>query len=212
MVPNPLYKGEWKPNQIPNPEYFEHKNPVDHLAPIDGAFIEVWTTNNAFHFDNFVFGHSIEDAFSFAKETFDVKSEIEKKHSKAKDKEAVDSARQKKLEQGGFINVIEVYFAVFTDFIMEQNPVAVAVTLLALFVAAVLLIIKGSSNLTPEEVTETEHASEKRDDDKEEVEEEEAETLPDVVETVEDEPEPNPKPKKSPKGTTAKRRSRRTGD
>lgn len=185
---------------------------MDNLAPIDGVFLEVWTTNNAFHFDNFVFGHSIDDAFSFAKETFDTKSEIEKEHVTAKSKEAVDSARMKKLEQGGFINTIEVYFAIFTDFIMEQNPVTIAVTLLSLFVAAVFLIIKGSSNLTPEdgaaEMKEEENLEESSTPVVEEVDDDN-ESEPEAEPESEPQPEPELKPKKS---SATKRRSRRTGD
>ena len=111
LVANPLYVGEWEAKQIPNPVYFKHENPVDHLAPFDGVFLEVWTTNNAFHFDNFVFGHSLEDAFSFAAETFDVKAQEEARHQKARSQEAVQAARQRKLDEGGLVNMIEVYFA-----------------------------------------------------------------------------------------------------
>lgn len=33
MIPNPAYKGEWKPKQIPNPEYFVDEKPSD-FTPI----------------------------------------------------------------------------------------------------------------------------------------------------------------------------------
>jgi calnexin len=206
MISNPLYIGEWKAKQIPNPSYFKHENPVEHLAPVDGVFLEVWTTNNAFHFDNFVFGHSLDDALTFAKETFDSKAEVEKEYVATKNKEAVDNARQKKLEKGGFMNMIEVYFAIFTDFIMEQNPIAVGATLFGLFIAAVFLIIKGSSNVTEEVV---EQVTESQEDDSTEEVQDEKEDTPTPEEL--DEPEAEVKSKKSPK-STSKRRSRRTGD
>jgi hypothetical protein len=202
-IPNPAFIGEWKQKQIPNPEYFKHENPFDHLAPIDGVFLEVWTTNNAFNFDNFVFGNSIDDAFAFAAETFDVKTLEEANHLKVKNREAVESARQRKLDEGGFVNFIEVYFAVFTEFIIKQDPVVVAMSLVGLFIAVVFLIIKGSSNLTPElePVVEEEAVEEKT--------EEVDDSIKVRVEEVDAEVE---EPKKSPSKSSTKRRSRRTED
>ena len=224
LIANPLYKGEWAPKQIPNPVYFVHENPVDHLAPMDGVFLEVWTTNNAFHFDNFVFGYSLEDAFSFAEETFVVKQAAETQHMKESTQRDVEKARQRKLDEGGFVNLIEVYFAMFTEFIVKQNPVAVAMTLVGLFCAVVFLIIKGSSNLPPEEILRQEVQGTDKEDKNSTKDEKEAETetetevdVPVVEEVEEEEVEeeevevPVTRTKKE-KGSATKRRSRRTGD
>ena len=39
----------------------------------------------------------------------------------------------------------------FTEFVIMSDPVVVAASLVSLFAAVVFLIIKGSSNLSPEE-------------------------------------------------------------
>ena len=38
MIDNPAYKGEWAPRKIPNPAYFEDKNPVKSLIKIVRVF------------------------------------------------------------------------------------------------------------------------------------------------------------------------------
>jgi calnexin len=233
LIDNPLYRGEWKAKQVPNPSYFKHENPVEHLAPIDGVFLEVWTTNNAFHFDNFVFGHSLADALSFAEETFDVKTREEAQHQKDRSKAAVEAARKRKLEEGGFVDMIEVYFAMFTELVIMSDPIVVAMSLVSLFIAVVFLIIKGSSNLTPEAAVGRESGEAVAEEEEQENEEETS--SPAVVEEVEEEEEvevpvatkSKAKPKTSAKtsddkagkqspdkeaATTTKRRSRRTGD
>jgi hypothetical protein len=122
----------------------------------------------------------------------------------------VESARKRKLDEGGFVNMIEVYFAMFTEFIINQNPVVVAMSLVSLFIAVVFLIIKGSSNLTPEEAVREESSSGSGSGSGETREKEEEDSSP-VVEEVEE--IPVKAAEKSPtKSSATKRRSRRTED
>lgn len=75
-IPNPDYKGPWSPRKIPNPVYFEDRNPVDNLAPIGGIAVEVWTTNAAILFDNFLVSHSTQAASDYAAKTFKLVKKI----------------------------------------------------------------------------------------------------------------------------------------
>lgn len=90
LIDNPAYKGVWAPRKIPNPDYFEDNTPSK-FEPIAGIGIELWTMQENILFDNIYVGHSEEDATAFAKETFHVKSAIEKKLEDA-EKPADDKA------------------------------------------------------------------------------------------------------------------------
>ena len=67
----------WAPKKIPNPNYFEDKTPSN-FEKIGALGFELWTLSSDILFDNIYVGHSEADALAFAKETFDVKHEIEK--------------------------------------------------------------------------------------------------------------------------------------
>ncbi|GJE86220.1 calreticulin family protein [Phanerochaete sordida] len=83
MIDNPAYIGEWAPRKIPNPDYFEDLTPVKSLKPIGGVGIELWTMTEDILFDNLYVGHSVEDAAALAKETWEVKHELEEAAKKA---------------------------------------------------------------------------------------------------------------------------------
>lgn len=154
---NPLYKGEWKPRQISNPDFFEDLRPAD-VAPIGGVAIEVWTTNGGFHFDNFALGYNLDDAFSFADETFAVKVKAEAAKNKNELAEQRKQAREQKLAEGGFVNTFQVYVAEAFEFLSEQPPVAIGVAVLLIFLS-IFFFIPSSAKSTPEEVQSTESSS-----------------------------------------------------
>jgi hypothetical protein len=92
MIDNPAYKGEWKPRQIPNPNYFEDLQPSQSLPKIGGVGIELWTTTEDILFSNIYIGHSIEDAATFAEETFHVKRPLEVAEEKEREKVLEDDS------------------------------------------------------------------------------------------------------------------------
>jgi calnexin len=55
-IPNPEYKGPWKARQIPNPNFFEDKQPAK-MQSIGGIGIELLTNSGAISFDNIFIGH-----------------------------------------------------------------------------------------------------------------------------------------------------------
>jgi hypothetical protein len=86
MIDNPAYKGEWAPRKIPNPDFFEDLEPAKSLNKIGGVGIELWTMTEDILFDNIYVGHSVEDAKTFAAQTFEVKKPLEAATAKAADK------------------------------------------------------------------------------------------------------------------------------
>jgi calnexin len=146
---NPLYKGEWKPQQIPNPDFFEDLRPAD-VTPIGGVAIEVWTTNGGFHFDNFVLGYNLDDAFRFADQTFVIKAKAEAEQNKNELAEQRKQVREQKLAEGGFVNTFQVYVAEAFEFLSEQPPLAVGIAVLLIFLSIFFMI--PASKPSPEEV------------------------------------------------------------
>ena len=64
-IPNPEYKGPWKARQIPNPNFFEDKQPAK-MQSIGGIGIELLTNSAGISFDNIFMGHSAAAADSAA--------------------------------------------------------------------------------------------------------------------------------------------------
>ncbi|GMF55567.1 unnamed protein product [[Candida] boidinii] len=82
MVKNPNYKGDWEPEDIPNPDYYEDKTPSD-LEPIGALGFELWTMSSDILFDNIYLGHSIEEAEIIGNTTFIPKVAIEEQEAAA---------------------------------------------------------------------------------------------------------------------------------
>jgi hypothetical protein len=76
LVDNPKYVGEWVPGKIRNPSYFIDNHPA-RIAPMSGIALELWTTNAGVHFDNFLITKSLDSAWLFTKNNFDIKIQIE---------------------------------------------------------------------------------------------------------------------------------------
>uniref|UniRef100_A0A7S4NDN8 Calreticulin n=2 Tax=Odontella aurita TaxID=265563 RepID=A0A7S4NDN8_9STRA len=94
MFDNPQYTGEWRANRIPNPDYkgkWEHPiidNPdykyddKMHAVCADGCThvgFELWQVKTGTIFDDIIVTDSLEEAQTFAEETFFKKKEGEKK-------------------------------------------------------------------------------------------------------------------------------------
>uniref|UniRef100_F1L144 Calreticulin n=1 Tax=Ascaris suum TaxID=6253 RepID=F1L144_ASCSU len=95
MIDNPEYKGEWKPKQIKNPAFKgkwihpEIDNPE--YTPDDELYLyedwgavgfDLWQVKSGTIFDNILITDSIEEAKSFAAETFEKTKEGEKKNER----------------------------------------------------------------------------------------------------------------------------------
>lgn len=55
-IPNPEYKGPWKARQIPNPNFFEDMQPAK-MQSIGGIGIELLSNSGGISFDNIFIGH-----------------------------------------------------------------------------------------------------------------------------------------------------------
>ena len=91
MIANPGYQGKWKPALIPNPDFFEDKEPFKmtpvrflfhfyldenmktHLGTFSGVGLELWSMSDNIYFDNFLITDNMALADAFARETFDLK-------------------------------------------------------------------------------------------------------------------------------------------
>ncbi|ETV73204.1 hypothetical protein H257_12009 [Aphanomyces astaci] len=78
MIENPDYVGEWEPRKIPNPDYFDDPHPA-RMDPIGAVALEVWSMSENIRLDNFWLGHNLNDAKKFARLTWQLKHEAEKK-------------------------------------------------------------------------------------------------------------------------------------
>jgi len=116
MIDNPEFKGEWKPKQIPNPAYkgkWIHPkiaNPEYSAEPllyrysdIGAIGFDLWQVKSGTIFDNILIGDDAAEAEAFAKETFEVTKEAEKKMKDKQDEEekAAREAEDAKKEDEG---------------------------------------------------------------------------------------------------------------
>lgn len=76
VVPNPDYKGPWKPAMVPDPFYFESKNPHA-IADINAVGFELWTMNGGILFDNVVVARSLASIDKFVEQTWKVRHTLE---------------------------------------------------------------------------------------------------------------------------------------
>jgi calnexin len=83
MIDNPNYKGIWKPQEIPNPEYFELDKPD--FDPIAAIGIEIWTMQDGILFDNILIADDEKVATSILEKTWKPKYDVEKEKEKAEE-------------------------------------------------------------------------------------------------------------------------------
>ncbi|GLT72173.1 hypothetical protein SLA2020_441280 [Shorea laevis] len=77
------YKGVWKPQQIPNPDYFELEKPD--FEPIAAIGIEIWTMQDGVLFDNILIAGDEKVAESYRLTTWKPKFDIEKEKQKTEE-------------------------------------------------------------------------------------------------------------------------------
>lgn len=170
MIDNPAYKGPWEAKKIPNPDYFEDLLPSK-FTKLSGVGIELWTMQSGIMFDNFYFGHSLEDARELAAETFATKKELEAatakvEEEKAKEdaanaeqeaeakKESTDAPAEAQSQLDAAINTARAFFtAASSDPVsaFKTYPFAALITLLAAF--APLLFLVSSPAAKPKKDT-----------------------------------------------------------
>ncbi|KAF9689052.1 hypothetical protein SADUNF_Sadunf01G0051700 [Salix dunnii] len=86
LIDNPNYKGIWKPQEIPNPAYFELEKPD--FEPIAAIGIEIWTMQDGILFDNILIASDEKVAGTYREITWKPKFEIEKEKLKAEEANA----------------------------------------------------------------------------------------------------------------------------
>lgn len=77
MIPNPKYQGKWEPRKIHNPDYFDETNPFSKLTTFSSIGLELWSMTDNIYFDNFLITDDETAATSFAKESWEVKHNLE---------------------------------------------------------------------------------------------------------------------------------------
>ena len=65
-------QGNWKPQRIPNPSYFEDEHPFESLLTIHAIGFELWTMSAGIHFDNILITSELAVANLFAREGYGV--------------------------------------------------------------------------------------------------------------------------------------------
>jgi len=145
LIPNPQYIGVWAPKKIPNPHFFEHESPVDHLPPIAGILVEVWTTTGAILFDNFVISNSVDAMSEFTKLSFKEKSEAERKVKSAAKQEEKEAEREM-MRQDGFRGQVTANVMEIIEFLTE-NPTVLAATVACVLAAIAYLLLFGGQDV-----------------------------------------------------------------
>lgn len=93
QIDNPAYKGEWVHPEIDNPEYAADSE-LYKFASVGHVGFEIWQVKSGTIFDNILVTDSVQEAEEFAKETFEVTKEAEKKM-----KDKIDEEQRKKDEE-----------------------------------------------------------------------------------------------------------------
>ena len=70
-------QGVWKPAKIPNPDYFEDKQPLKNLADISAVAVEIWTMDEGYYFDNVLVSNHAEKAQEYREKYWAPKHEHE---------------------------------------------------------------------------------------------------------------------------------------
>ncbi|KAI7979673.1 hypothetical protein LOK49_Contig277G00005 [Camellia lanceoleosa] len=86
LIDNPNYKGIWKPQEIPNPNYFELDKPD--FEPIAAIGIEIWTMQDGILFDNILIAGDEKVAESIRLTAWKPKFEVEKEKQNSEEASA----------------------------------------------------------------------------------------------------------------------------
>jgi hypothetical protein len=77
MIDNPAYKGIWSPPDIPNPAYV-HDDSLYNYKDLKYVGFELWQVKSGSIFDNIIVTDSIDEAFELAKSTWEKNKDAEK--------------------------------------------------------------------------------------------------------------------------------------
>lgn len=113
QIENPDYKGEWEHPQVPNPDWVEVKD-IAKFKDISGVGIEIWQVKAGTIFDNIIVTDSIEEAESYLEKTFTAnkdgekeafdKAEEERKEKEKKEREEAEAKRKAEEEAAEELN------------------------------------------------------------------------------------------------------------
>ena len=67
----------WKPRKIPNPDYFEDKEPLKNLGDMGAVAVEIWTMDEGYFFDNVLVTNKAEKAEEYRTNYWNPKHEHE---------------------------------------------------------------------------------------------------------------------------------------
>ena len=95
QIPNPAYKGKWIHPKIANPEYSAEPL-LYRYADIGALGFDLWQVKSGTIFDNIFVGDDAAEAEAFAKETFEVTKEAEKK---MKDQQEEEEKKAREAEE-----------------------------------------------------------------------------------------------------------------
>jgi len=150
MIDNPDYIGEWTPKQIDNPAFFETDNVFAELDSIAGVAIDIWTMQKGIEYDNVYVGTSEDAAYSLASNW-----EIRRDYQQA----AMGSA-----DSGSSSDMVENAMS-----FVQENMVAVAVTVVLIFLSIFYFMCTGGNELpAPEQAEEEVDNAENAEKSKEE--------------------------------------------
>ncbi|KAJ6688493.1 hypothetical protein OIU74_017075 [Salix koriyanagi] len=177
--------GIWKPQEIPNPDYFELDQPE--FEPIAAVGIEIWTMQDGILFDNILIAQDEKVASSIRDTTWKPKFDIEKEKEKADEAPAgadVLGGFQKKvfelLYQVAELSFLSEHKDKITELIekAEKQPiitigvlVSIVVVILTVFLKLIFGGKKAKVEKKPEPVAETSNKEGSGDEKAEENEE-----------------------------------------
>ncbi|KAJ6374637.1 hypothetical protein OIU78_030183 [Salix suchowensis] len=178
-------QGIWKPQEIPNPDYFELDQPE--FEPIAAVGIEIWTMQDGILFDNILIAQDEKVASSIRDTTWKPKFDIEKEKEKADEAPAgtdVLGGFQKKvfelLYQVAELSFLSEHKDKITELIekAEKQPiitigvlVSIVVVILTVFLKLIFGGKKAKVEKKPEPVAETSNKEGSGDEKAEENEE-----------------------------------------
>jgi len=97
-IPNPAYKGQWKPRQVANPAYEEDKDLYKARKPLAVVGIDVWQVKSGSVFDNIIIADNLDEVNAIIDKTWKATKDAEKAALDAKEKKADSTEESKKDE------------------------------------------------------------------------------------------------------------------
>jgi hypothetical protein len=117
-----------------------------------GLAVEVWTTNPAILFDNFLVTRSTKDATDYAAKTYKLKAAAENAKEQADEASRKERERKEMVEKGGWKEYITAMIMVAIDY-FNANPIALVFTIAAIVLPFIYILMYGGKNPAIEETT-----------------------------------------------------------